>query len=379
MRVTQEGLYRNMIANIQKKIEDISTYNEQISSGKKLLYLSDNPIDGAELIKFKKTLSDIEQFNRDITMGNTWLKSTQNALENVESQVRSAKSLTEQLATETYDYSNRLDVSYTIDSIASEIMQTANTDINGKHIFSGFKTDSQPFAIPDSAFSATGSGGHTFTVSGYNHDFDLDLRIEAIDATHYKFSVDGGNTYIDNNGTGFTFGSVNSILGFTISVAGGAATANETASFDIKHEYQGDEGDIKIETNKGEKVTVNLQGNDVFTSSDNKNIFKIMGNLWAGVKTNNRNLISEQLPKLTNFEKHDLKMQAFTGASLNRLDTIKNDILLKDKESTESSVSDLEDVDISDVMTKLMLSQTVYQASLRATSMITNLNITNFI
>ena len=379
MRVTQEGLYRNMVANIQKKIEDISIYNEQISSGKKLLYLSDNPIDGAELIKYKKTLSDIEQFNRDITMGNTWLKTTQNALESVEGQVRSAKTLAEQMATETYDYSNRLDVSYTIDSIASEIMQYINTDINGKHIFSGFKTDSQPFAIPNSAFTTTGSSSNTFTISGYNHDFDLELDIRAIDATHYEFSVDGGSTYIDNNGNGFTFGSVNSILGFTVSVTGGTATANETASFDIEHTYQGDDGDIQIETNKGEKVTVNLQGDDVFTSSDNKNIFKILGNLWAGVKTNNRNLISEQLPKLNNFEKHNLRMQAFTGATLNRLDTIKNDILLKDKESTESSVSALEDVDVTDVMTKLMLSQTVYQASLKATSMITNLNITNFI
>ncbi len=376
MRVTLDGQYRNMISSLQDQITDMTDYNYQISSGKRLQYLSDDPLASSELIKYKKRLTHIDQYNKNITRGNAWLKATDNALDSVEGIVRDVRTYAEQAATETYDYDNRKEISFHIDSMAEEIMQNANTDINGEYIFSGFKTDKQPFAIPDSAFQATGTNGNTFTISGYDHSFDLDLKIKAIDSNHYEFSVDGGKTYIDNNGTGFEFGAVNQILGFTIS---GTATADEEATFNIEHQYQGDNGEFNIESNKEQHITINKTGKEVFTSSDDKNIFKIMGDLWAGLVTNNRDMIGEQVDKLSSFEQHDLKLQAWTGSSLNRLDKISNDMLVKDKDRTTKAISDLEDADVSDVMTKLMQTETIYQATLKATAMISDMNITNFI
>ncbi len=376
MRVTLDGQYRSMISSLQSQMTEMTNLNDQISSGKRLQYLSDDPLASAEVIKFKKRLTHIEQYNKDITRGNAWIKSTDNVLDNVEGIVRDVKTYAEQAATETYDYDNRKEISYHIDAMAEEIMQNANTDINGEYIFSGFKTDRKPFKIPDSAFQSTGSNGNNFTISGYKHSFDLNLKIRAIDSTHYEFSVDGGNTYINNNGSGFTFGAVNPILGFTIS---GTATANEEATFNIEHEYQGDNGEYKVETNKGQHITINKTGKEVFAESDDKNIFKIMGNLWAGLVTNNRDMISNQIDKLNNFEKHDLKLQAWTGSSLNRLDQISNSMLVKDKENTTKAISDLEDADVSEAITKLMQTQTIYEATLKATAMISNINIMNFL
>ena len=376
MRVTLDGQYRNMISSLKDHMTKITDLNYQISSGKRLQYLSDDPVASAEVIKYKKRLVHIDQYHKDITRANAWLKSTEDALDSVESIVRDLRTQAEQAATESYNYENRKQIAYHVDAMAEEVMQNANTDINGEYIFSGFRTNTKPFNIPDTAFEVTDQFNNTFTVSGYNHSFDLDLKIKAIDTSHYKFSIDGGNTYLDNNGKGFKFGEINSILGFTIS---GTPYAGEEIEFNIEHEYQGDSGEFKIESNKDQHIDINKTGEEVFTDSNEKNIFKIMGNLWAGLVTNNRDLISQQIDKLNTYEKHNLTLQAWTGSRINILDKISNDMLVKDKDNTTKAISELEDADVSDAMTKLVQAQTIYQATLKATAMISNLNIMNFL
>ncbi len=371
MRVTLDGQYRNMISSLQDQMTDMTDYNYQISSGKRLQYLSDDPLASSELIKYKKRLTHIDQYNKNITRGNAWLKATDNALDSVEGIVRDVRTYAEQAATETYDYNNRKEIALHIDSLAEEIMQNANTDINGEYIFSGFKTDKKPFKLDIE------SNNSAYSIDDYNHSFDLKLKIRMISDSKYEFSVDNGSTWIDNNGEGYSINSVNPVLGFKISSTN--PNAGDEVDFSIEHQYQGDNGEFNIESNKEQHITINKTGKEVFTSSDDKNIFKIMGNLWAGLVTNNRDMIGDQIDKLSSFEEHDLKLQAWTGSSLNRLDKISNDMLVKDKDRTTKAISDLEDADVSDVMTKLMQTQTIYQATLKATAMISNINIMNFI
>ncbi len=372
MRVTQEGLYRNITNYIQEHISNIEKYNEQISSGKKIVNLSDAPIESSQLIQIKKKLSHIEQYNKDITRADAWVKTTNASLENVNDIVQKLKVTTEQAATETYNYNNRLALSNSVDAMSEELMQNINTDINGKYIFSGYKTDTKPFK------QTISSSNSNYSVDGFSHSFDLDLKVEMIDGSNYKFSVDGGTTWLSgSDGKGYKINSVNPVLGFTISSSN--PTAGDSVDISITHEYQGDNGEFKIEANKNNHIDINVTGKEVYTESDDKNIFKITGNLWAGLKTNNRELISQQLDKLSNFENNNLKLLARTGSTTNRLDIVKNNFLLKDKENATEYQSETEDVDLTDVMSKLALQQTVFQATLKTTAMISNLTLVNFL
>ncbi|GEM_PF-4491077 len=373
MRVTNGGLYRNMLTYLKNQMENIGNLNEQVASGKELINLSDDPLAVSETLQYKKTLSHIGQYKEDITFGTAWVNTTQSALENIESLARDAKVLAEQASTDTYIIENREQISFSIDSISEEMLQSMNTDLNGKYIFSGFKTDVKPF---QTEIKATDS---RYTISDFNHSFDIDLKIEAIDATHYQFSVDDGETWVNtSDGTGFTFNSENSVLGFTVSTTA-TPSQGDQVDISISNSYNGDYGNIELQSNKDSKVAININGEDAFTNSDNSNIFKIMGNLWSGLVTNNRDLISKQLPKFDTFEKHMLKEQSITGTTLNRFDKIKNEILSNSEQNATESLSDIESVDVTKAMTELIRNQTTYQATLRVTSMISNLNIMNYL
>ncbi len=372
MRVTQEGLYRNLTNYIQDHIEGIDKLNEQISSGKKILNLSDAPIETSQLVEIKKRLKHLEQYNKDITRADAWVKTTDSTLSNVNDITQKLQVIAEQGSTETYNYNNRLALSNSVDAMSEELMQNINTDINGDYIFSGFKTNQKPFKENIESSDAN------YTIDGYNHSFDIDIKIEMLDSDKYKFSVDGGESWLSGeDGSGYKINSVNPLLGFTITSSG--AAAGDTVDLSVSHEYQGDNGEFKIETNKDNHVQINISGKEAYTDSDDTNIFKINGKLWAGLVTNNRDMIAEQLAKLNKFEKHNLQLLAKTGSVTNRLDIIKNNFLLKDKENYTKSMSDLEDVDLTDAMSKLALQQTVFQATLKTTAMISNLTLVNFL
>jgi flagellar hook-associated protein 3 FlgL len=372
MRVTQEGLYRNLTNYLQEQISGIDNLNEQISSGKKIINLSDSPIDSSQIIQIKKKLNHIEQYNKDITRANAWVATTNSSLENVNDIVQNLKVTTEQASTETYNYQNRLALSNSVDAMTEELMQNINTEINGKYIFSGFKTDTKPFR------QKITSSDSDYTIDDFNHSFDLDIKIEMLNNSNYKFSVDGGSTWqTGEDGNGYKINAVNPVLGFTISST--SPTTGDVVDISVTHEYQGDSGEFKIETNREDHVAINITGDEAYTGSDEKNIFKITGNLWAGLVTNNRELIAQQLDKLSSFEKNNLKLLAKTGSRTNRLDIIKNNFLVKDKENSTAHLSDLEDADLTEAMSELALQQTVFQATLKTTAMISNLTLVNFL
>ena len=371
MRVTEEGIYRNLTSYIQSNLEKVSNLNEEISSGKKILNISDSPVEYSQLIKYKKKLKHIEQYNKDITRADAWLKTTNSSIENINDITRQIKILTEQAATETYSSENRKEISYSIDSYAEELMQNINTDINGKYIFSGFKTDKKPFKL-----NITSSNSN-YDVSDYKHSFDLNVKIKMISDTKYKFSLDGGNSWLDNNGNGYEINSVNPVLGFTITSS--SANTGDEVDLSFEHVYQGDSGEFKIESNKDNHIQINIGGNEIYTHSTDTNVFKVVGELWAGLVTNNRDLISMQIPKLNNIEKNNLTLLAKTGSRINRFDMIKNSFLAKDKDITNKNISDIEDVDVTEAMTKLALQQTVFQATLKTTAMVSRLTILNFL
>jgi len=307
-----------------------------------------------------------------IVTANAWVATTNSSLENVNDIVQNLKVTTEQAATETYNYQNRLELSNSVDAMSEELMQNINTEINGKYIFSGFKTDTKPFKREIT------SSDSDYTIDDFNHSFDLDIKIEMLNSSNYKFSIDGGSTWLTGeDGNGYKINAVNPVLGFTISST--SPTTGDVVDISVTHEYQGDNGEFKIEANKDSHVAINITGKDAYTKSNDKNIFKITGNLWAGLVTNNRELIAQQLNKLEKFEENNLKNLSKTGSTINRMDIIKNNFLLKDKENSTVHLSDLEDVDLTDTMSKLALQQTVFQATLRTTAMISNLTLVNFL
>ena len=127
-------------------------------------------------------------------------------------------------------------------------------------------------------------------------------------------------------------------------------------------------------SNGAPTMSITVQGDDEFS----KNLFEVMGNLVAFAETNNQTGVQQMLENLTNAQSHIMNKLADVGGRENRL-AVSENILTGLKYNEEALLSSIEDADVSELMTDLVQQQMVYEAVLRSTSMIMQLNLTKFI
>ena len=372
MRITYNTMYSNIVKFIDENYDKLNTINEHVSSGKKINNLSDAPLEATKIVRLNKKLNAINQYSRNITTAGIWLKTTDSALMQLKSLTSQVRQLATQAASDTYNFDQRKSLAVQIDAIADNVMEIANTDVNGKYIFSGFKVNKKPFE------KEINSSNSNYSIDGYSYNFDLDVTIHMIDSSHYEFKVFNGPWIRKKDGTGFEINSVNPILGFSINSS--SPSAGDDVSFKIQHVYKGDNGKFKIDVDKTQKLQVNKLGSEVFTTeNENTNIFRSLGKIWAGMITNNRDLIEDELGNLPKIETNLLDHDAEIGLKQNLLENFKTDFIQDKKKAVTDELSEIQDTDIAEEMTLLAKQQIVYQATLKTASIIANLNILNFI
>ncbi|MDP3428633.1 MAG: flagellar biosynthesis protein FlgL, partial [Humidesulfovibrio sp.] len=119
-----------------------------------------------------------------------------------------------------------------------------------------------------------------------------------------------------------------------------------------------------------------------FTSSNggivSKNLFETMGNLVAFLETNTQSGVQQCLDSLKASQQQVLTSLASVGGRENRLSITEN-ILANLTLNENERISAEEDIDIGELMTKLTMQQTVYQAVLKSSSMIMQMNLMQYI
>ncbi|MBW1614830.1 MAG: flagellar hook-associated protein FlgL [Deltaproteobacteria bacterium] len=122
------------------------TWSKVVSTGKRINNLSDDPVGLNQVLNIKSTLSNIEQLGRNISLGKSWLTASESALTQVQNQISDAKALCVQMATATTGSAERASAAATVQNTLEEIVSLANTELNGRYVFAGSKTDTTPFS-----------------------------------------------------------------------------------------------------------------------------------------------------------------------------------------------------------------------------------------
>lgn len=152
MRVANKTMYEMIKFNLAGLSEEMASANRVVSSGKRILDLSDDPVGLTQSLKIKSTLSSLDQLGKNITLGKSWLTASESALNHVQDVISEARTLSVQMASATVGVEQRKSASQIVQQILDEIISLANTEMSGRYIFSGSKTDTL-------AFDSSGSYG----------------------------------------------------------------------------------------------------------------------------------------------------------------------------------------------------------------------------
>jgi len=141
MRVTNKMISDRILRNLSSSTSRYLSLQTMASSGKRINQASDDPLGITKDLNFRSRLNDINQFGLNIQHAQSWLSFSDQALNDINELIISAKDLAVQLGNDTYDDAARLAGATNALEIFNQIMDAANSQFQGKYIFSGSRTD----------------------------------------------------------------------------------------------------------------------------------------------------------------------------------------------------------------------------------------------
>jgi flagellar hook-associated protein 3 FlgL len=246
------------------------------------------------------------------------------------------------------------------------------------------------------SFSVTRFGQQTIAgVASGNISQNVYVRIDSdsnLSGTiSYSYSTDKGLTWETGNTATGTGTSADLLVpgGYlTLTTSNAGAMLSSGDEFIIKPS----DADINMEIADGQYITVNNVGKEVFggiykTSSvasnataaltSDTNMFEVVGKLIGYLETNNVDGIQDMLADLDTVQEHVLSVAADVGGRENRL-SAQTTILENLTYYQTEQLSNVEDVDITELLTKLASQQIAYQAVLQSTSTIMGMSLMDY-
>ena len=156
MRVAQSETYRSFLGNLDTLNERLNKLNSQVSSGKKLEQLKDSPASSAQLIGMRDQAAEIDQYQSNIDSGSYFLGTADSILNEVNNLVTSIYAKGSQSASEAVTADDRATIGTEIRSLRDQIVALANTQVLGRYIFAGSRTNAAPFIVSGDAVAYQG-------------------------------------------------------------------------------------------------------------------------------------------------------------------------------------------------------------------------------
>ncbi|HNP59392.1 MAG TPA: flagellin [Nitrospirales bacterium] len=382
MRVTDRQQVDALLRAIQRIQGNIGDRNEQVSSGKRVNRPSDNPAASERINQFRNVLRTTEQRLTTVNEGVGRLNLSDSVLGTAGSTVQRAIELALNMASDTNTPVERRNAALEVQQIILGLAGIANTQLNGRFVFAGSQTQSEPF-VPGSATgsaSINNGGSANIAVSvvtasalqpdAYQIQFTSSTQFDVLNLTTNQ-TVSSGNTY--SSGAVFSFEGLDA----TITDGGGPPAAGDQFFVRVGYTYQGDGAGIEVEIGDGRTVETNVPGNQIF-SGPTVDLFQDLQDFHQALVTNDGKGIQAAIGQLNQSHSQVTDARATIGARVNRLDTVKDGLELLSV-NTQTLRSNFEDADIAQVASDLATLQNTLEASMSTLARQFQTSLLNFI
>jgi flagellar hook-associated protein 3 FlgL len=182
MRVTNKMMADNVIAQLFRQREQMVKTQENIITGKRVNRPSDDPSEIGSILSHRTTISRLEQYNENISKAKLHINTEDDVLGMVSDLLRDAKEIAYDTAPDM-----RTEMAEQVVAIREQVLQMANYQIDGKYIFSGDMTQTEPFNSTTWVYN--GDTGTKDTVIGENMQISTTADGSSI------FGPDGTNVF----------------------------------------------------------------------------------------------------------------------------------------------------------------------------------------
>lgn len=146
MRISTNTIFDVGISGIQKQTTDLIKNQQQVSTGRRILSPSDDPVASARVLEVTQSQTLNLQFDTNIRSASGSLGMEESMLTSVGSLLQDARTAALQAANSPLTDQDRASIATELRSRYQELLGLANsTDGNGQYLFSGYKGGTKPF------------------------------------------------------------------------------------------------------------------------------------------------------------------------------------------------------------------------------------------
>jgi flagellar hook-associated protein 3 FlgL len=183
MRVTNNMMTDSLVRYLTAQNEALYERQTIIASQKRINRPSDDPIGIGKVLDYRQTLSSIEQYENNIQSGQKRLEITEITLDLVDELLQGVRAIAMTEAGGTTE--SRQLTAEQVKNMFDQVLDLANSKLNGDYMFSGYQTRTAPFSRDETLATTFDQ----FTVT-YNGD-DGDARFIVAQNTEITIDADG--------------------------------------------------------------------------------------------------------------------------------------------------------------------------------------------
>ncbi|WP_415892509.1 flagellar hook-associated protein FlgL [Neptuniibacter sp. PT8_73] len=412
MRISTQQVFLSNIDNLSKTSSDLFQTQQQLSTGKRVLQPSDDPLASAQIQKFKKEIARTEQFSGNIEVADRRLELEEITIEQINNQSIRLRELTIQGKNETLSETDRRVIASEVDEIIKSLDSLMNTkDVQGEFLFAGNKGFTEPYTLDQTTgrYVFNGDDGQRFLQVGPENkvastDSGLDIFEKVAKVPGYvienvtqSVQVVGEVDIFGGDAEAFgTYMAANGPLSITVN-AGNLEITDKNGAFVTPEDPAAlmdgtyalppgtstvTIGGVDIEINANNDGTAEL---DVF---DQHNILNTALDLKEALETadfsteEGKDQFSQRmdhiLDNLAGVEELNIASRASIGGRLNALE--QQDLVNEDyKLFTQEALSSFEDLDYNEAISRFALQETALQASYASFAKVQDLSLFNYI
>lgn len=429
MRVTDLTKQNTVTQNIQKAEQQLQSLQGDISSGKRITKISDDPVGATQAQDFRTRISFMGTLQRNIRDDFVWLDRTEAEITDISEKLRRTKTLILAQANASGDDASRRVTAQEIEALLDGMINAGNSKIGKLYIFSGSKTFTKPlednpgrqpaqmrFMLP-----VPEEEGLEGELANLVEPVELDLPPELVAQTavfdgnssnsyivrisktgamgraHYKVSDDGGETWSrskallpkievfneDGKGTDKVMLSIS-----TPKILNGEDELifPEGLEFEYKPnpplDYRGNDGKRMVRTGEGALLPINITAQDIFFQQpddpESVNVLDLMFALRRALLDNDQVALESRLGDIDLAFGQVLSIRASVGAVRkemeDRLET------LTDREFSKiEQLSNVEDLDMPEAVVAMNLADTRNRAALDTSARLLQPSLLSFL
>jgi flagellar hook-associated protein 3 len=159
MRVTNKMMSERVVFNLQRSMQRFVALQTNMSTGRRINAPSDDPVGTVRDLNYRTELNELTQWQKNISQAKNWTNNYDTILGDTKDFISSAREIAVAMADGTYDSAARQASASEVDSIIDQIMQMANSELEGRRVFGGNITQRKPFANSAAGVNYSGDSG----------------------------------------------------------------------------------------------------------------------------------------------------------------------------------------------------------------------------